>query len=77
VKGEFVKVRVRMKDGNLYEGIKGGSEGGLLYLFKPEKLEKDETGKMEGYFHQQLSDTFALIPIVDIEIILERDEYIG
>ena len=41
-------VKVTMKNGDLYEGVKCGSEGGFLYLVAPYKLTKDEEDALES-----------------------------
>jgi hypothetical protein len=74
-----VKVRVEMKDGTLYEGIKGGSEGGLLYLFDPVSLEEDQTGEFDGYMSTNLVDItknggHIMIPISDIKVIVNEGQ---
>lgn len=71
-----MKVRVEMKNGDLYAGIKGGAEGGLLYLFNPERLEKDHSGRNpeDIEWSQALGgeDAVLMLPIVDIKLVLSQ-----
>lgn len=73
-----MKVRVKMEDGREYMGIKGGFEGGFMYLFFPKEMEGDPKGEDpedEKNWERNVIGTseeggHILLPVKDIKIIL-------